>query len=189
MAENAAKYLEAAATLALSERRFDDLHRLASALQALTSPPSTSPSAHSRRLLQQVSSQLAPEKTTALESYRRYGKSSAGGGIRAGNFLFVGGIGGWYEEPNGRKPAVRDCATVVPTLAESHARLDTQRPVAGDITQQTTDALTIIKQTLEAAGTSLEQLLKVQVALVDVETNWTGMNDAYMAFFGKLSCA
>ncbi len=93
------------------------------------------------------------------------------------------------ERPQAGGEGLCYCATVVPTLAESHARLDTQRPVAGDITQQTTDALTIIKQTLEAAGTSLEQLLKVQVALVDVETNWTGMNDAYMAFFGKLFCA
>ena len=43
---------------------------------------------------------------------------------------------------------------------------------------QTTDALTIINQTLEAAGSSLEQALKVQVVLVEPEANWAAMKDA-----------
>ena len=64
------------------------------------------------------------------------------GAIRSGNLLFIGGIGGWYKEANGAKPA---------------------RPVPGDIAEQTTDSLTIIKQTLEAAGSTLHDLLKVQV--------------------------
>lgn len=87
---------------------------------------------------------------------------SVDGALRAGNLLFIGGIGGWYKESNGTKPA---------------------RPHAGDIAQQTTDALTIIKQMLEGAGSSLEQLLKVQVVLVDPEKNWAAMTEAYNAFF------
>ena len=35
----------------------------------------------------------------------------------------------------------------------------------GDIAEQTTDSLTIIKQTLEAAGSTLHDLLKVQVKI------------------------
>ena len=66
------------------------------------------------------------------------------GAIRSGNLLFIGGIGGWYKEANGAKPA---------------------RPVPGDIAEQTTDSLTIIKQTLEAAGSTLHDLLKVQVKI------------------------
>lgn len=87
---------------------------------------------------------------------------SVDGVLRSGNLLFIGGIGGWYKESNGTKPA---------------------RPHAGDIAQQTTDALTIIKQMLEGAGSSLEQLLKVQVVLVDPEKNWAAMTEAYNAFF------
>ena len=64
-----------------------------------------------------------PPDAAALQSHRRYGYQShrsAGGAVRAGNLLFVGGIGGWYPEESGNKPA---------------------RPVAGDIAEQTTDAV------------------------------------------------
>lgn len=85
-------------------------------------------------------------------------KQSVGGVIRSGHLLFVGGIGGWYPE---------------------------RRPKAGDAAQQTADALTIMKEALEKAGSSMDKVLKVQVALVDPEKNWDPMNEAYTKFFPK----
>jgi enamine deaminase RidA (YjgF/YER057c/UK114 family) len=85
-------------------------------------------------------------------------KQSAGGPIRSGHLLFLSGIGGWYPE---------------------------RRPKPGDIREQTSDALTIMKSSLEKAGSSMENVLKVQVALVDPEKNWEPMNDVYNTFFPK----
>ena len=85
-------------------------------------------------------------------------KKSAGGPIRSGHLLFLSGIGGWYPE---------------------------RRPKAGDIKEQTADALTIMKESLAKAGSSLENVLKVQVSLVDPEKNWDAMNDVYNTFFVK----
>jgi 2-iminobutanoate/2-iminopropanoate deaminase len=85
-------------------------------------------------------------------------KQSAGGPIRSGHLLFLSGIGGWYPE---------------------------RRPKAGDIKQQTADALEIMKSSLEKAGSSMQNVLKVQVALVDPEKNWEPMNDVYNTFFPK----
>lgn len=82
----------------------------------------------------------------------------AGSGVRSGNLLFLSGIGGWYPE---------------------------RRPVAGDIRQQTADALNIMKESLAKAGTSLDMVLKVQVSLVDPETNWDPMNEVYNTYFPK----
>jgi 2-iminobutanoate/2-iminopropanoate deaminase len=85
-------------------------------------------------------------------------KQSAGGPIRSGHLLFLSGIGGWYPE---------------------------RRPKPGDIREQTSDALTIMKNALEKAGSSMENVLKVQVALVDPEKNWDLMNETYNTFFPK----
>ncbi|MCS7026298.1 MAG: RidA family protein [Bryobacteraceae bacterium] len=85
-------------------------------------------------------------------------KVMPGGAIRSGNFLFLSGIGGWYPE---------------------------RRPVPGDIRQQTADALEIMKETLAKAGSSLDLVLKVQVSLVDPETNWEPMNEVYNTYFPK----
>ena len=85
-------------------------------------------------------------------------KQVAGGPIRSGNLLFLSGIGGWYPE---------------------------RRPPAGDIREQTADALTIMKESLAKAGSSLENVLKVQVSLVDPEKNWDAMNEVYNTFFLK----
>lgn len=75
------------------------------------------------------------------------------GVIRSGHLLFVSGIGGWYaaRRPDG----------------------------PGDIRQQTADALGLMKALLEEAGSSMANLLKVQVALVDSATNWEPMNEVY----------
>jgi 2-iminobutanoate/2-iminopropanoate deaminase len=40
-----------------------------------------------------------------------------------------------------------------------------------------------MKKTLETAGSSMENVLKVQVSLVDPEANWPGMNEVYNKFF------
>ena len=85
-------------------------------------------------------------------------KQIAGGPVRSGHLLFLSGIGGWYPE---------------------------RRPKAGDIKEQTADALTIMKDSLTKAGSSMENVLKVQVALVDPEKNWDLMNDVYNTFFTK----
>lgn len=69
----------------------------------------------------------------------------------------MGGIGGWY--PNRRPDG------------------------PGDVRQQTADALTIMMESLEEAGSSMANVLKVQVALVDPERNWPGMNEVYNEFF------
>src|ERR1051325_6191496 len=83
-------------------------------------------------------------------------KQSAGGPIRSGHLLFLGGIGGWYPD---------------------------RRPKPGDVKQQTGDALQVMKASLEKAGSSLQNVLKVQVALVDPEKNWEGMDEVYNTFF------
>ena len=111
-----------------------------------------------RRLLQAAAASLAGAQAASAQSGWAPKKESAGGPIRSGHLLFLGGIGGWYPE---------------------------RRPKAGDIREQTGDALKIMKESLEKAGSSLENVLKVQVALVDPETNWQPMDEVYNTFFPK----
>jgi enamine deaminase RidA (YjgF/YER057c/UK114 family) len=80
------------------------------------------------------------------------GTSPTLGAIRSGHLLFVSGVGGWYPS---------------------------RRPKAGDIREQTADALDVMKALLEAAGASMADLLQVQVALVDSDRNWEPMNEVY----------
>jgi enamine deaminase RidA (YjgF/YER057c/UK114 family) len=81
------------------------------------------------------------------------GTSPTLGVIRSGHLLFVSGIDGWYPS---RRPGK-----------------------AGDIRQQTADALDLMKALLEEAGASMADLLQVQVALVDSDRNWEPMNEVY----------
>ncbi len=85
-------------------------------------------------------------------------KQSASGPIRSGHLLFLSGIGGWYPE---------------------------RKPKPGDAREQTADALEIMKSSLEKAGSSMDNVLKVSVALVDPEKNWGPMDEAYSKFFPK----
>lgn len=87
----------------------------------------------------------------------RPAKERVGGPVRSGHLLFLGGIGGWY--PNRRPDG------------------------PGDVREQTSDALTIMRESLERAGSSMANVLKVQVSLVDPERNWPGMNEVYNEFF------
>ena len=194
MAALASQQLEQAALQALADSRFDDLERLAAGLAALHRPPAGAntnmaplvrSSRPNPRVLRQIAAQLGAQEPPSgngngngkLQTKSRAtaeafvlsgssdpapGKQAVDGAIRCGNLLFIGGIGGWYKEARGNKPA---------------------RPVAGDIIQQTTDSLTVIKQILEGAGSSLHNLLKVQVVMVDPRTNWGPMTEAYNAFF------
>jgi 2-iminobutanoate/2-iminopropanoate deaminase len=85
------------------------------------------------------------------------GKRQVGGAIRSGNLVFIGGIGGWYPERRPEGP--------------------------GDVRRQFSDALEIMKASLERAGTSMANVLKVRVALVDPEKNWETMNEVFNQYF------
>lgn len=85
-------------------------------------------------------------------------KASANGPIRSGHLLFLSGIGGWYPE---------------------------RRKEAGDAKVQMRSVLESMKAALEKAGSSMDNVLKVNVALVDPENNWEPMNQVYDEFFPK----
>lgn len=76
--------------------------------------------------------------------------------IRSGNLLFVSGIAGWYPQ---------------------------RRQEAGDAGVQMRSALTTMKEILERAGSSMDNVLKVNVAIIDPESNWNAMNEGYRGFF------
>ena len=90
----------------------------------------------------------------------RPGQSGSGGAIsgciRSGHLLFLSGVAGWYPD---------------------------RRKEAGDAAVQMRSALTTIKETLERAGSSMDNVLKVTVALVDPEKNYAVMNEGYKGFF------
>jgi len=84
------------------------------------------------------------------------GTSPTLGVIRSGHLLFVSGVGGWY-----------------PSRGQSNPK------APGDIRQQTAAALDLMKALLEQAGSSMADLLQVQVALVDSDRTWEPMNEVY----------
>ena len=85
------------------------------------------------------------------------GKQRVGGPIRSGHFAFVGGIGGWYPERRPDGP--------------------------GDARQQFGDALEIMKGSLEKAGTSMADVLRIKVSLVDPAKNWPAVNAVFQERF------
>jgi 2-iminobutanoate/2-iminopropanoate deaminase len=85
-------------------------------------------------------------------------KSTGNGPVRSGHLLFLSGIGGWYPE---------------------------RRKEAGDVRVQTASALGTMKAALEKAGSSMDNVLKVTVSLVDPENNWQPMDEEYNKFFPK----
>ncbi len=60
----------------------------------------------------------------------------------------------------------------------------TMQIVDGDIRVQTERVLLNLKAVLEAAGTSLEKVVKTTVYLVDM-TEFAAMNEVYASFFGE----
>lgn len=76
--------------------------------------------------------------------------------IRSGHLLFLAGIGGWYPE---------------------------QRKDPGDIKVQIQSALTVMKATLEGAGSSMANVLKVHMTVAEPNRNLAALNEAYRGFF------
>jgi len=78
------------------------------------------------------------------------------GCIRSGHLLFLAGIGGWYPD---------------------------RRKEPGDIKVQIQSALTSMKETLEGAGSSMANVLKVHMTVADPNKNLAALNEAYRGFF------
>ncbi|HTV03431.1 MAG TPA: RidA family protein [Luteitalea sp.] len=76
--------------------------------------------------------------------------------VRSGNLLFLAGIGGWYPE-------------------------DRKEP--GDAKVQTASALAAMRMILEAAGSSMANVLKVHMTIADPNRNLVLVNDAYRGQF------
>jgi 2-iminobutanoate/2-iminopropanoate deaminase len=76
--------------------------------------------------------------------------------IRSGHLLFLSGIGGWYPE---------------------------RRKEPGDAKVQIQSALTTMKETLENAGSSMANVLKVHMTVADPKKNLALLNEGYRGFF------
>lgn len=76
--------------------------------------------------------------------------------IRSGHLLFMSGIGGWYPD---------------------------RRKEPGDIKVQIQSALTTMRETLEAAGSSMANVLKVHMTVADPNKNIALLNEGYRGFF------
>jgi enamine deaminase RidA (YjgF/YER057c/UK114 family) len=106
---------------------------------------------------QSASDDWTPKK----QVIRRPGQAASPGAllsscIRSGHLLFLSGIGGWY--PNRRKEP-------------------------GDAKVQIQSALTTMKETLEAAGSSMANVLKVHMTVADPRKNLALLNEGYRGFF------
>ncbi|MDP2415764.1 RidA family protein [Daejeonella sp.] len=83
-------------------------------------------------------------------------KTPAGSCLRSGHLLFIGGIGGWYAN---------------------------QRAEPGDIQVQIRSVLTTMKGILEGAGSSMANVLKIQMTVAEPNKNMAKLNEAYAEFF------
>jgi 2-iminobutanoate/2-iminopropanoate deaminase len=90
------------------------------------------------------------------------GRARVPGGVRVGNLYFSSGLTG----------------------VRSEARKD---PLAfgGDVKEQTHTILKLHQKNLEAAGSSLENVIKVTVFLADVKTEKNAFNEVYAQYFPK----
>lgn len=61
---------------------------------------------------------------------------------------------------------------------------ETKTLVEGSITERTVQALTNLKQVLEAGGSSLENVVKVNVFITTMQ-NFDAMNVGYLKFFSS----
>jgi 2-iminobutanoate/2-iminopropanoate deaminase len=99
--------------------------------------------------------------TPKKEQIRRPGQAPSSNAllsscIRSGHLLFVAGIGGWYPD---------------------------RRKEAGDIKVQIQSALTTMKEILEAAGSSMANVLKVHMTVAEPNKNIALLNEGYRGFF------
>lgn len=76
--------------------------------------------------------------------------------IRSGHLLFVSGIGGWYPD---------------------------RRKEPGDAKVQIESALETMKSILEAAGSSMANVLKVHMTVADAPKNLALINEGYLGHF------
>jgi 2-iminobutanoate/2-iminopropanoate deaminase len=76
--------------------------------------------------------------------------------IRSGHLVFLSGIGGWYAN---------------------------RRAEPGDIKVQIHSALTDMMNQLDKAGTSMANVLKVHMTLVEPNKNLAPLNEVYATFF------
>lgn len=83
-------------------------------------------------------------------------RTPAGSCLRSGHLLFIGGIGGWYAN---------------------------QRAEPGDIQVQIRSVLTTMKGILEGAGSSMANVLKIQMTVAEPNKNMAKLNEAYAEFF------
>jgi enamine deaminase RidA (YjgF/YER057c/UK114 family) len=109
----------------------------------------------------QAAPPAAGDWTPKKEAIRRPGHEAAANPllsscIRSGHLLFLAGIGGWYPD---------------------------RRKEPGDITVQIQSALTSMKETLEYAGSSMANVLKVHMTVADPNQNLSALNEAYRGFF------
>jgi len=121
----------------------------------------TARAAEARSPAAQGSGDTARAWTPKKEAVRRPGQAAQSGAllsscIRSGHLLFVAGIGGWYPE---------------------------RRKEAGDIKVQMQSALTTMKETLESAGSSMANVLKVHMTVADANKNIALLNEGYRGFF------
>jgi len=110
--------------------------------------------APSQAATQQKTEWTPKKQSIPLESYPTSSPLSTC--IRSGNLLFICGIGGWYES---------------------------RRKEPGDIQVQIKSALTIMKELLENAGSSMDNVLKVHMTLADPNKNLAPLNEVYGDFF------
>jgi len=78
------------------------------------------------------------------------------GAVRSGHLLFLSGTGGWYPD---------------------------RRKEPGDAKVQIRSVLDSMKAKLEAAGSSLDNILQVTICLADMKNNYEPMNEAYKEYF------
>jgi len=83
-------------------------------------------------------------------------ETPSGSCIRSGHMLFVGGIDG-FDPARHQEP--------------------------GDISVQARRALSTIKAILEKAGSSMDQVLKVQMSVADPNRHLAALNEVYREFF------
>jgi 2-iminobutanoate/2-iminopropanoate deaminase len=113
--------------------------------------------ARSQQAEKPVQGEWAPKKQVILRpGQTASSRALLSGCIRSGHLLFLAGIGGWYPD---------------------------RRKEPGDIKVQIQSALTTMRETLENAGSSMANVLKVHMTVAEPNKNLAALNEAYRGFF------
>ena len=130
---------------------------LSAGLAGLAGTAMAPPPARSLRDAAQSQGEWSPKKQVILRPGQTpSSRALLSGCIRSGHLLFLAGIGGWYPD---------------------------RRKEPGDIKVQIQSALTTMKETLENAGSSMANVLKVHMTVADPNKNLALLNEAYRGFF------